>query len=147
MVITERRDGYHRANRHIMAETAKPPGLGQLPTALPSSPMRVPSFRDGIRWASKLKTPAKDFPARPANHIRRIRQAVARNVTALQTSELSTRDSRTAQFYVVGAAVGEKVKISHDLFAIYYRHRFECAVNHRIRTPVISITDVGWLVG
>jgi hypothetical protein len=23
----------------------------------------VPSFRDGIRWASKLKTPAKEFPS------------------------------------------------------------------------------------
>jgi hypothetical protein len=36
--------------------------------------MQVPSFPDGIRWASKLKTPAEEFPARPANHICRIRQ-------------------------------------------------------------------------
>ena len=53
--------------------------------------------------------------------------------------------------YIADAAVGEMLKIAHDLFAICYRNRFECAsvrgVNHGMRTPVISITDAGWLVG
>ena len=32
-----------------------------------------------------------------------------------------------ARFYVVGAAVGAKVKILHDVFATCYRRRIECA--------------------
>jgi hypothetical protein len=42
---------------------SKAAGAWAIPKALPSSPMRVPSFRDGIRWASKLKTPAKEIPS------------------------------------------------------------------------------------
>jgi hypothetical protein len=42
---------------------SKAAGAWAIPTALPSSPTRVLSFRDGTRWASKLKTPAREIPS------------------------------------------------------------------------------------
>jgi hypothetical protein len=56
------RDRYHSESSHY-AENSKAAGAWAIPAALPSSPTRMPSFRDGIRWVSKLKTPAKEFPA------------------------------------------------------------------------------------
>ena len=43
--------------------TAKPPGLGRYRRLCLRPPIRLPSFRDGIRWASELKTPAKEVPS------------------------------------------------------------------------------------
>jgi hypothetical protein len=56
------RDRCHTPNRRIMGDS-KAAGAWAIPTALPTSPTRVPSFRDGIRWASKLKTPAREIPS------------------------------------------------------------------------------------
>ena|SRR6516164_2956560 len=58
---------------------SKAAGAWAIPTALPSSPIQLPSFRYGIRWASELK----DLPNAPSQedsqpdrriHIWRIRQ-------------------------------------------------------------------------
>jgi hypothetical protein len=51
MVITER--------LIALWEGSKAAGAWAIPAALPSSPTRLPSLRDGNRWASELKTPAK----------------------------------------------------------------------------------------
>src|SRR5215468_7965117 len=64
-------------------------GFGTIPTALPSSPIQLPSFE--IRHPLGVGS-GKDIPSRLANHICRIRQSVTRNVSMLRSYEFSTKD-------------------------------------------------------
>jgi hypothetical protein len=78
-------------------KTAKPPGLGRYRRLCLRPPYSCRRLRYDIRWASELKrSPPKQqrgkLPARPANHICRIRQTVTGNMAMLRKSEFSTRD-------------------------------------------------------
>ena len=52
-----RRSCSARTRRGESRKESKAAVAWALPTALPSSPIRLPSFWDGNRWVSELKTP------------------------------------------------------------------------------------------
>jgi hypothetical protein len=74
--------------------------------ALPSSPMQVPSFRDGIRWASNVKTPAKEFPARSANMFAEFGRGLQRDNVAKFRMVHKRFAVRCGFMVCVGGAVG-----------------------------------------